>query len=62
MSPGGVTVFSENLLWVELWKQLQFVVLLGILHWQGMRVNAAVLVGLGHMATASVKDLHSDSA
>lgn len=30
-----------------MWKQFEFVGLLGMLHWQGVRVNTAVLVGLG---------------
>jgi len=46
VSPGGVT-FCENLPWVEMWKLSEFVGLLGMLRWQGVTVNTAVLVGLG---------------
>lgn len=47
VSPGGVTFFWENLPWIEMWEQLEFVGLVGMLHWQGLRVSTAVLVGLG---------------
>lgn len=30
-----------------MWKQLEFVGLLGMLHWQGMRISTAILAGLG---------------